>query len=88
MAARTRRIANDENTRSKIQATQLINRLTDHALDKLELSTTQVRAIEILLKKVLPDMQSIEMVIDAEIAARVSVTPMSADEWQKAHNPA
>ena len=64
MAARTRRISIDDNTRAKIQATQLINRLTKHALEDLELSTTQVRAIEILLKKVLPDLQAIEVDVD------------------------
>lgn len=66
MAARTRRIAIDENTRAKIQGTQLINRLTNHALGEVELSTSQVRAIEILLKKVLPDLQSIEVDMDVE----------------------
>lgn len=59
MAAR-KHIAHDENTRKKIQASQLINRLTKHALGDLELSTSQIKAIEILLKKTLPDLQSIQ----------------------------
>jgi hypothetical protein len=46
--------------RSKIQTSQLVNRLTDHALGKIELSPTQVRSIEVLIKKTLPDLQSIE----------------------------
>ncbi len=61
MAARIRRIAVDENTRAKIQTTQLINRLTDHALGNIELSPTQVKAIEILIRKTLPDLQAISM---------------------------
>lgn len=65
MAAR-KHIAHDENTRKKIQASQLINRLANHALGEVELSNTQVRAIEILLKKTLPDLQSIEHTGDPE----------------------
>jgi hypothetical protein len=50
-----------DDVRAKIQTSQLVNRLTDHALNGLELSPTQVRAIEILIKKTLPDLQSIEL---------------------------
>jgi hypothetical protein len=39
--------------RSKIQASQLINRLSDHVLGEVELSSTQVQAAKILLDKVL-----------------------------------
>lgn len=46
--------------RKKIQTSQLINRLTNHALGQIELENTQVRAIEVLLKKVLPDLQAVE----------------------------
>lgn len=42
--------------RQKIQTTQLINRLQNHGLGKLEMSSTQVRAVEILLKKAVPDL--------------------------------
>lgn len=47
--------------RDKIQATQLINRLENHALGEVELSQTQIKAIEILLKKSLPDLSSVEL---------------------------
>lgn len=65
MAAR-KNIVHDENTRMKIQASQLINRLTKHALGEVEMTASQVRAIEILLKKTLPDLQSIELTGDPE----------------------
>lgn len=55
-----------DDVRSKIQASQLINRLTDHALGELELSNTQVRAIEILLKKTIPDLSAVEHTGDAD----------------------
>lgn len=59
MAARLRKFHSDE-VRAKIQSSQLINRLTDHALGKLELSPTQVRSIEILLKKTIPDLSAVQ----------------------------
>ncbi|MBA1364055.1 hypothetical protein [Burkholderia gladioli] len=61
MAARLRK-THQEDVRAKIQASQLINRLQDHALGKLkDLSPTQMRAIEILLKKILPDLGQIQL---------------------------
>lgn len=47
-----------EEARSKIRTTQLLNRLQDHGLGKIELTQTQVRAIEILLKKIVPDVSA------------------------------
>lgn len=66
MAARIRKIRHDENTRLKIQAAQLINRLESHARGECEMSTTQVRAIEILLRKILPDLSDVKMDIDTK----------------------
>jgi hypothetical protein len=42
-----------EMVRAKIQASQLINRLTSHALGDAEMSATQVQAAKILLDKTL-----------------------------------
>jgi hypothetical protein len=55
-----------EDVRRKIQASQLINRLNDHVLGKLELTPTQVRAAEILLKKSVPDLSSVEHSTDPD----------------------
>lgn len=66
MAARIRKIRHDEETRLKIKVSQLINRLTAHASGEVELSATQVRAIEILLRKALPDLSN--MTVDGESA--------------------
>jgi hypothetical protein len=65
MAARIRKQHQDE-VRARIQTSQLVNRLTDHALGKIELTNTQVRSIEILLKKSIPDLQSVELTGDPE----------------------
>ena len=61
MAARKLRKMHTDEIRAKIQASQLINRLTDHALGKIDLSNTQVSAIKILLGKSVPDLQSIQL---------------------------
>lgn len=76
MAARLRLRHQDE-VRAKIQASQLINRLTDHALNDTELSSTQIRAIEILLKKSIPDLSAIELSGDDDNPVKLVF------EWQK-----
>ena len=50
-----------DDVRKKIQASQLVNRLTDHAFGDVELSQSQIKAIEILLKKSLPDLSAITL---------------------------
>lgn len=39
----------------------LVKRLTDHVVGKTEMSQTQLKAAEILLKKSLPDLASVEL---------------------------
>jgi hypothetical protein len=60
MAARMRKSHQDD-VRAKIKTSQLVNRLTDHALGVIDLSATQIRAIEVLLKKSLADLSAIEL---------------------------
>lgn len=52
--------SHDERTRAKIQTSQIINRLHDHFNGKIQLSATQVKTAEILLRKTLPDLAAIE----------------------------
>ena len=58
MAVR-KKIVHDQNTREKIRVSQLINRLQKHIDGHIELSATQIKGIEILLKKSLPDLSAI-----------------------------
>lgn len=51
-----------EMCRDKIRTSQLINRLMNHVQGKIDLSQTQLKSIEILLKKCLPDLKQIEHV--------------------------
>ncbi len=66
MAARKRRTELNEGWRDKIKASMLINRLMDHVDGKCELSQTQLRSAEILLKKVAPDLKAIEQTLEVE----------------------
>ena len=62
MAERLRKRHQDE-VRTKIQTSQLVNVLQNHALgtDKIEITPTRMKAIEILLRKSLPDLSSTEI---------------------------
>ena len=66
MARTYRNAMNIRKARDAIRATQLQNRLVDHGLGKVDLSQTQVRAIDIVLKKLVPDLQSIALKNDEE----------------------
>jgi hypothetical protein len=61
MAARIRKIRHDDETRLKIQVSQLLNRLQRHVLGEVDMLPSQIQAAQILLKKALPDLQAIEL---------------------------
>jgi hypothetical protein len=46
--------------RRRIRASQLMRRLAKHALGKLDMTVTQIKAAEILLRKVVPDLKAVE----------------------------
>ncbi len=64
----------NETTRNKIRAAQLINRLESHVFaDSPLLDASQVNAAKALLNKVLPDLQSVAMDLDAKTTVEVVV---------------
>lgn len=70
--------------RVKIKNANILNALIEHVLGKREMSATQVSAGIALMKKVLPDLQSVES--KSEVTVR-NVVEMPApvktvDEWQ------
>ena len=66
MAERLRKRHQDE-VRTKIQTSQLVNVLQNHALGETEdLSPTRMKAIEILLRKSMPDMASVTISGDSD----------------------
>jgi hypothetical protein len=56
--------------------------LQDHAEGKKELGATQVRAIEILLRKVLPDLSSVDATVEIESRNVISDRPMTVEEFE------
>jgi len=94
MAARTRKGTGhtgwDKSVRDRIQTSMLMNRLRDHVVGKVELSQTQVRAAEILLRKALPDLAAIEHSGDVQTSYVVRMPSAVADleEWRKQQDQA
>jgi len=86
MAAR-KNLTHDAKTRERIKSSQLINALVKHALGECEMSNTQVRAAEILLRKTIPDLSAIEMSGETTTTFVVDSNPLSVDEWQTKHKP-
>lgn len=61
MAARTN-LRQQDQTRAAIQTTQLVKRLQDYALGNIaEIETGRLKAIEILLRKTLPDLSAVTL---------------------------
>lgn len=89
MPARTRKIRHDVETRTKIQAAQIINRLHGCIMGKLDLSAQQVSAAKVLLAKVLPDLQATD--VNANVTHNyVALMPTVAktpDEWKQTYQP-
>lgn len=72
MAARLRAKHQDE-IRTKIQTSQLINVLENHALGNTEeLQNSRIKSIEILLNKTLPNLQATEISGDPESPINVN----------------
>ncbi len=67
--------------REAIRTSMILNRLTDHIDDKVELSTTQVTAALGLLKKTLPDLKATEHSGDIEhkFPDQVNITYVKPD---------
>jgi hypothetical protein len=73
MAERLRK-RHQEEIRTKIQASQLINVLQDHALGlSPDLPPSRIKAIELLLKKSVPDLSSTEITGDADQPVSIKV---------------
>lgn len=73
-----------EEVRERIKSSMLINRLIAHGLGECEMSATQVRAIEILLRKTLPDLASVENKTEVthRYVARLPSKEISSEAWE------
>jgi hypothetical protein len=73
MAARLNKRHSDM-VREKIQASALINILHDHAIGVTEeLSSSRMKAIEILLKKSVPDLSAVELSGDQDAPVTMKI---------------
>lgn len=85
-----------EETRARIQTVQLIERLQAFALNRAmpsdgivpDLSTTQLKAIEILLRKTLPDLQAVEFTGENGGALVVNIKRFTRDTDDEAQRTA
>jgi hypothetical protein len=89
MAARTKKIRHDEETRAKIQTSQLVNRLQDHVLGKVDLKPTQVAAGLGLLRKTIPDLSQADNKTEVlhRYVARLPNKAETSDTWQQQNAP-
>ena len=80
--AKRKMLFHPDYVREKIRASQLINRLHKCAFGEISLTMTQLRAIEILLRKSVPDLTKTEVQADAThryVAQLPEV--LSREEW-------
>lgn len=75
MAGRKPGFRHNEDTRAKIKAASLINRLYDHVMaDQPLLDASQVNAAKALLNKVLPDLASMSVEHSGHVESRTGMS--------------
>ena len=72
----------DQRVREKIQASMLIRALHDCVEGRNKMTSVQVRAAEVLLKKVVPDLAAVEHSGETEVKHVISSEPMTAEGWK------
>ena len=83
MAGRKPGFKMSEDHRSKIANSQVLNRLITHVTGSPILEPSQVTAAVALLKKVMPDLQSVESKSEVTVrnVVRLPNPKATADEW-------
>jgi hypothetical protein len=78
-----------EEHRTKIANSKILNRLIDHVMGEVEMTSTQVTAAIALMRKVMPDLSSTDINADVvhHMVARMPVEPASVEEWEKRYLP-
>lgn len=80
MAARIRSLTLTDEWRAKIQTSLLIERLQQHVLGKVSMLPTQLKAIEILLRKTIPDLSQVDASITVKELPEARVYPLGLNE--------
>lgn len=73
MSARKRKLKLSEDWRDRIQAGVILDRLMKHLNNEIEMSPTQIKAAQIILGKIIPDLKSTD--IHGEINQVVKILP-------------
>jgi len=75
--------------RGKIQNSNILKALIEHAEGSREMSATQVSAALGLLRKVMPDLSSAEIKSESTVryVARVPEKKPTSESWQTSHTP-
>lgn len=78
-----------EEHRDKIRNSNILRALIEHVEGKREMSASQVTAGLGLLRKVLPDLATVEHTgeVDHRYVARLPAPVSDIDEWQKRYAP-
>lgn len=63
-----------QKVRDRIRVSMLVRRLTQHASGKCEMSQTQVKAAEILLRKSLADLSSVDTTVRGDPLAPIVIS--------------
>ena len=79
MAARTNKPKHEEKTKLLIQATQLLNRLYQHANGEIEMTQSQVNAAKVVIGKKIPDLKAVELSGNKDAPLVLSLTKTDAD---------
>jgi hypothetical protein len=78
----------DASHRERIATSQLVNRLNKIANGELTVDPIQLRAIEIALRKTLPDLSAVEHTGDAAQPFAIIPAEMATSEaWERAQKP-
>ncbi len=77
----------DDRTREKIQTTNLVLALQEHAMGKRKMGPTQIRAAEILLRKTIPDLAQIEYTGEVTTRNVVLPEPLTEQQWNERFKP-
>jgi hypothetical protein len=77
MAARKRKVTLSDNWKDGIRASNVMRRLYDHCNGEAEMSISQIRAAQIILSKIVPDLARTEAVGDEQQPLQTVI------KWQK-----
>lgn len=72
-----------DDVRAKIQASQIVNRLTKCAMGEIDLTPSQVNAAKTLLDKVLPNLQAVDLTVEKDnVEWLIADKPMTVEEYE------